>query len=103
MSNEYGLLKELCGISAPSSDESRLANFILEYVEKNSFSWRHKPRVVSGEDYQDCVMLVWGNPRTAMIAHIDSVGFMVGYGNSLLPVGTPRCPDGSRQRSRRGT
>lgn len=95
MSNEYGLLKELCSISAPSSDESRLANFILEYVEKNSFSWRHKPRVVSGEDFQDCVMLVWGTPRTAMIAHIDSVGFMAGYGNSLLPIGSPRCPDGT--------
>lgn len=95
MDSEYGLLEKLCSISAPSSDESRLSNFIVEYVEKYSFSWRHKPKVICGEDYQDCVMLVWGNPRTAIVAHLDSVGFMVGYNNQLIPIGSPRCEDGT--------
>lgn len=95
MNSEYGLLEKLCSISAPSSDESRLANFIVEYVEKNSFSWRHKPKVVCGEDFQDCVILVWGTPRTAVVAHLDSVGFMVGYNNELIPIGSPRCEDGT--------
>lgn len=95
MSSDYELLKTLCGISAPSSDESRLTMFLIEYVEKNSFSWRHKPKVICGEDYQDCVMLVWGTPRTAMVAHIDSVGFMVGYDKTLIPVGSPRCQAGT--------
>lgn len=96
MNSDYDLLETLCSISAPSSDESRMTNFILEYVEKNSFSWRHRPKVISGEDFQDCVMLVWGTPRTAMVAHMDSVGFMVGYGNTLVPIGTPRCDDGEQ-------
>ncbi len=95
MSDDYNLLKKLCSISAPSSDESRLSMFLVEYVEKNCFSWRHKPHVVCGEDYQDCVMLVWGTPRTAIFVHIDSVGFMVGYNKTLVPVGSPRCEDGT--------
>ncbi len=95
MDSEYGLLEKLCSISAPSSDESRLANFIVEYVGKNSFAWRHKPKVIYGEDFQDCVMLVWGTPRTAIVAHLDSVGFMVGYNNELIPIGSPQCEDGT--------
>ena len=95
MSSEYGLLEKLCSISAPSSDESRLSMFIAEYVEKNSFSFRHRPKLIVGEDFQDCVMLVFGTPRTAIVVHIDSVGFMVGYDKSLIPVGSPRCETGT--------
>jgi len=95
MSSEFDLLQKLCSISAPSSDESRLAMFLVEYVEKHSFSWRHKPKVIYGEDFQDCVMLVWGTPRTAMFAHLDSVGWMVGYDDELVPIGSPRCDDGT--------
>lgn len=95
MSDNYELLKQLCGIAAPSSDEGRLASFIVEYVEANSDTWRHKPHIVYGEDFQDCVMLVWGKPRTAIFAHMDSVGYMVGYDKSLVPIGSPRCEEGT--------
>ena len=96
MSSEYELLKTLCSVHAPSSDESRMTKFLVEYIEKNRFSWRHKPHLIYGEDFQDCVMMVWGTPpRTAMIAHIDSVGYMVGYDKQLVPVGSPRCDDGT--------
>lgn len=95
MNSEYELLKTLCSVHAPSSDESRMTKFLVEYIEKNSFSWRHKPHLIFGEDFQDCVMMVWGTPRTAMIAHIDSVGYMVGYDKQLVPIGSPRCDDGT--------
>ena len=95
MNSEYELLKTLCSVHAPSSDESRMTKFLVEYIEKNRFSWRHKPHLIYGEDFQDCVMMVWGTPRTAMIAHIDSVGYMVGYDKQLVPVGSPRCDDGT--------
>ena len=45
MSDNYELLKQLCGIAAPSSDEGRLASFIVEYVEANSDTWRQKPEI----------------------------------------------------------
>lgn len=93
VTSDYGLLKNLCAVHAPSSDESRMTMFLLEYIEKNSFAWRHKPKLFYGEDYQECVMMVWGKPRTAIVAHIDSVGFMVGYGKKLIPIGSPRCED----------
>ncbi|MCQ2960302.1 MAG: hypothetical protein MJ198_08975 [Bacteroidales bacterium] len=95
MSEDYKLLQKLCSISAPSSDESRMARFIVDYVEKNSSSWHRKPHILYGEEFQDCVMLVWGNPRTAIFAHIDSVAYMVGYNKTLVPVGSPRCEDGT--------
>ena len=95
MSDDYKLLKLLCSISAPSSDESRMAKFIVQYVENFSYTWRHKPQIVYGEGYQDCVMLVWGKPRTAIFAHMDSVGYMVGYNKTLVPIGSPRCDDGT--------
>lgn len=93
MSENYELLQTLCSISAPSSDESRLTSWLVEYIEKHRFSWHHKPHLIYGDEFQDCVMVVWGTPRTAMIAHIDSVGFMVGYNKELVPIGSPRCDD----------
>jgi putative aminopeptidase FrvX len=86
---DFQLLKELCQIHAPSGNEVAMKNFILAYVETNASQWKVKPEVLHGDDFQDCVMLKFGEPRTAIFAHLDSIGFTVRYNDQLLPIGGP--------------
>ena len=83
------LLKELCQIHAPSGEEFRVRDFIIDYVKRNSDQWVQKPQLYYGSGYQDCLMLVFGEPRCGVMAHMDSVGFTAGYGNELIPIGSP--------------
>ncbi|MBK6265445.1 M20/M25/M40 family metallo-hydrolase [Marivirga sp. S37H4] len=87
--NQYRLLKTLCEIHAPSGEESEMKNFLLDYISKVQASWKVKPQIFDGEDLQDCLVLVFGKPRTAIFAHMDSVGFTVRYQNQLIPIGGP--------------
>jgi putative aminopeptidase FrvX len=66
----------------------------LNYIAENSLSWKQQPEVIHGREFQDCVLLVFGKPRTAIYAHIDSIGFSVGYEKELIRVGGPRSIDG---------
>ncbi len=83
------LLKQLCQIFSPSGDERFMRDFILDYVEKNASSWKVKPEIFSGDGWQDNIVLVFGTPRTALIAHMDSIGFTVKYNRELVRVGKP--------------
>src|SRR5690606_26303132 len=87
-------LKELISISGASSDESRIKDFILNYIEKNASSWLSKPEVIEGDMFQDAFILVFGKPKTAIIAHIDTIGFSVAYDNELYKIGGPQAKDG---------
>lgn len=93
-SSSYKLLETLCKIHAPSGNEGAMKEFILEYVKKNSAKWKKKPRVIHGDELQDGVMLVFGKPRTAIFAHMDSIGFTVRYDNHLVPIGGPAMETG---------
>ena len=73
------LLKEMCSIHAPSGNEVAMTKFLLNYVKKNEKSWKVKPKIFSGDGFQDCIILVFGKPKTAIFAHIDSIGFTVRY------------------------
>lgn len=88
------LLKELCTIHAPSGSEWLMTEFILNYINKNQKNWKHKPKVFSGEGFQDSIVLVFGKPTTAVFAHIDSIGFTVRYGKQLVKIGGPRIKSG---------
>ena len=88
------LLKKLTTIRSASSDEGPMKEFILKYVADNSLSWKFKPRVIQGRGFQDCIILVFGNPRTAIYAHMDSIGFSVGYNKELIRIGGPKLLDG---------
>jgi putative aminopeptidase FrvX len=94
MSKQFTLLRELCQIKAPSGNEGLMKEFIIEYVHKQSRKWKVQPEIISGEVFQDCLMLKFGNPRTALFAHIDSIGFTVGYNNELIRIGGPVTEDG---------
>ncbi len=88
------LLKKLCSIHAPCGEEAALKDFILDYIDKNSAGWKATPAILAGDELQDCLVLVFGKPRTAVFAHMDSIGFTVRYNNQLVPVGGPHAETG---------
>lgn len=88
------LLEELISIPGVASDEGRIKQFILDYVEQNAPNWKVKPEIFQGKGFQDGLVLVFGKPRTAIFAHIDTIGFSVGYEQQLIKVGGPKTLDG---------
>lgn len=84
------LLKQLCAIHAPSGDEGAMTSFVLSYIEKKKHTWKVKPKIFKGDGFQDCIVLVFGKPRTAVFAHMDSIGFTVRYGKQLVKIGGPQ-------------
>lgn len=87
--SNFSLLEQLCAIQAPSGHEGPLKDFILNYVVENSHAWKAQPEVIAGENFQDCLILAFGKPRTAIFSHIDSIGFTVRYDNKLVQIGGP--------------
>jgi len=51
--------------------------------------------MIEGEEFQDCLILKFGKPRTAIFAHMDSVGFTVRYFNQLISIGSPDADAGT--------
>jgi putative aminopeptidase FrvX len=94
--NDFSLLKQLCTIHAPSGEEGPMKNFLLKYIAKESKKWKVQPELFHGEEFQDCLILKFGKPRTAIFAHMDSIGFTVRYFNQLLPIGSPEAEPGTK-------
>jgi len=89
------LLKTLCAIQAPSGNEGAMTDFLLDYIHKNMSRWKTKPEIFSGNGFQNCIVLVFGKPRTAVYAHIDSIGYTVRYKNQLVKIGGPGAETGT--------
>ena len=87
------LLKEMCEIHAPSGNETAMTNFLIKYIDKHKKNWKVKPKVFSGDGFQNCIVMVFGKPTTAIFAHIDSIGFTVRYGKQLVKIGGPKILD----------
>lgn len=83
------LLQELCAIHGPSGEEYAVKEYIKQYVKAHSGSWKTVPKVIEGEEFQDCLILEFGKPRAAIFAHMDTTGFTVRYENQLIPIGGP--------------
>ena len=90
------LLKQLCEIHAPSGNEGLMKEFLLRYIKTKKKKWKVQPEVVHGEEFQDCLILKFGKPRTAIFAHMDTVGFTVRYFNQLLSIGSPDAEMGTK-------
>ena len=54
------LLKKLCSIHAPSGEENNISEFIIEYVNSNMQNWKVKPKIYSGDGFQDSIILSFG-------------------------------------------
>lgn len=83
------LLKQLCSIHAPSGNEIGMKNFIKQYIQENQSNWVSKPEIIEGDFIQDCLLLKFGKPTTAIFAHMDSIGFTVRYKNEVVKIGGP--------------
>lgn len=90
------LLHSLCRVPAPAGNEAALASFVLDYVQQHRANWQYQPQVLADARFQDCVVLVFGQPRTAVFAHLDSIGFTVRYGRQLVRIGGPQAEAGYR-------
>ncbi len=93
--SDLDLLETLCKIPACSGDERGLRDFLIDYVDSNKANWKVQPQLIYGDDFQDCLILIFGEPKTAIYAHMDSVGYTVGYDNNLIKIGGPKAKEGS--------
>ncbi len=89
-------LKELFDIRSVSGDESRVSAFLLNTILQRNDTWKVSPEIYFGEKFHDCILLKFGEPRTAVFAHIDSIGFMTRYQNQLIVVGGPELEPGTK-------
>jgi len=88
------LLKTLCHIEAPSGSEQKMTEFVLDYIIANQNNWKVKPQLYYGDGFQDCVVMVFGKPKTAIFAHLDSIGYTVKYNNEVIKIGGPTTKEG---------
>jgi putative aminopeptidase FrvX len=89
------LLKELAALRGASGDESCIKEFVINYVKQQQENWKSIPTIIEGDLFQDCVLLIFGQPKTAIYAHMDSIGFTVGYDKELIKIGGPRIIEGT--------
>ncbi|RAI87077.1 aminopeptidase [Algoriphagus yeomjeoni] len=88
-------LFEILKQNSVSGDESQTSEFILKHIDQRKKSWKVLPEIYSGEDFHDCILLKFGEPRTAVFAHIDTIGFMSRYNNQLISIGGPEIIEGA--------
>ena len=88
------LLKKMCEVHAPSGEEVAMKEFILNYINKHQDNWKKKPILHFGDGFQDNIIMVFGKPRTAIFAHLDSIGFTVKYNNEIVKIGSPVTTEG---------
>ncbi len=93
-SSQFQTLKTMCAIHAPSGNEGAMKDFVLKYIKDNKKNWKHKPTIFHGDGFQDCIVLIFGKPRTTVFAHLDSIGFTVRYGKQLVKIGGPVIDNG---------
>jgi putative aminopeptidase FrvX len=89
------LLKKLCSIHAPSGEESELTNFLVNYFLTEQDKWKCKPKLYYGKGFRDNLIAVFGHPKTAVFAHMDSTGFSVRYKKELISIGSPEIIQGT--------
>ncbi|RLE63593.1 MAG: hypothetical protein DRJ38_07175 [Thermoprotei archaeon] len=71
--SEYALLKKLCLTPGPPGFEDKIAELIINELDKLDFDYKIDP---IGNVY---VELGEGRPLTLLSAHMDEIGFMVTY------------------------
>ncbi|MCH7412789.1 M20/M25/M40 family metallo-hydrolase [Belliella sp. R4-6] len=89
------LLNDLLNIQSVSGDESPMKKFLINLILQRMQSWKVTPFMYTGEEFHDCILLKFGNPRTAVFAHMDTIGFMTRYHDQLIAIGGPESEDGT--------
>jgi putative aminopeptidase FrvX len=81
------LLKTLCSIPGTSGDEGAIRDFVFDYVISHQRNWKYLPEIWKGDGFQDNLVLVFGKPKIAFYAHMDTVGYTIRYDNYVIPIG----------------
>jgi putative aminopeptidase FrvX len=71
-----------------------MKEIIIDYVKQNQSKWAVQPEIIEGNFIGDALILKFGQPSTAVFAHMDSIGFTVRYNNGLVKIGGPRTDTG---------
>ncbi len=66
-----------------------MRDFLIDHIEKDKKNWVRRPEIHCGPGFQDNLVLIIGEPRTAIFAHMDSVGFTVKNDEELVKIGGP--------------
>ena len=90
------LLSDLIKVRGAASDELKIKEFIKSYVQSNAKNWKVQPQIIDGGFFQDTLLLVFGQPKTVIFSHIDTIGFSVGYNQELIKIGGPKLIDGTK-------
>ncbi|SFT75728.1 Putative aminopeptidase FrvX [Lishizhenia tianjinensis] len=88
------LLEKLIEVRGTSGDEAEIKDFLLNHIHEVKQNWKVQPQIIAGEEFQDAIILVFGKPKTALFAHIDTIGYMSAYGKNLIKIGGPRAVEG---------
>lgn len=88
------LLEKLIEVRGTSGDEAEIKDFLLNHINEVKHNWKVQPQIIEGEDFQDAIILVFGKPKTAIFAHIDTIGYMSAYGKNLIKIGGPKAVEG---------
>jgi putative aminopeptidase FrvX len=89
----FAELQALTAIEGTSGDERRVTVAVLDRC--GSLPGAHHERV------QDNLIVWRGKPQVALFAHLDTVGFTLGYGDALIRIGGPHVEGGEALRSTR--
>jgi putative aminopeptidase FrvX len=87
-------LEQLLRIEGPSGDEGAVADFVERELER-----------IPGLRCQrrgDVLLAIRGEPRVGVMAHLDTVGFTLGYKRRLIRIGSPEARHGTSLRCRHG-
>lgn len=91
---DLDLLLQLHQIPGPSGDEGAIADFVEERCKAVAGAgvWR----------VGDLVLATRGKPKVAVFAHLDTIGFTLGYDRELIPIGGPHVQGDERLREAGG-
>ena len=67
------LLKQLINIQAPAGSEYKMTEFLLDYINENKSSWKVQPEIISGDGFQDCILLVFGKPSVNLTPKYNNI------------------------------
>ncbi|TVP49867.1 MAG: M20/M25/M40 family metallo-hydrolase [Mongoliibacter sp.] len=89
------ILSDILEIQSTSGDESPMRAYLFNLIQQRSKFWNVQPEVFSGRQVHDCLLLKFGEPRGAVFAHMDTIGFMSRYQNQLVAIGGPEIEEGT--------
>jgi len=86
------LLQQLLSVDSPSGDDDVMSDWLEDWAASHLDGVR---TVRLGES----LVVIRGEPRTAVFAHIDTTGFTLGHRGKLIRIGSPAVHDGDKLRT----